>query len=74
MGFAQKNALGSRYDGLKELLGVLRGIETPLNVIDVTASPAMLSFHLSILGQTNHSMVTANKQPLILRAQTSSRR
>lgn len=66
MGFAQKNALGSRYDGLKELLGVLRGIETPLNVIDVTASPAMLSFHLSILGQTNHSMVTANKQPLIL--------
>jgi aspartokinase/homoserine dehydrogenase 1 len=63
--FAKKMIPGTAYNGLPDLQTMLRDIKEPVSVIDVTASPDMLGVHLFLIKNTNHNVVTANKQPLV---------
>ncbi len=63
-GFSAKSIDGNPYAGTEELFNVLRGSSKPMTIVDVTASKDMLGFHTSIMRNTDHRIVTANKLPL----------
>jgi aspartokinase/homoserine dehydrogenase 1 len=66
LAFSTKRTRGREHAGLGSLFDFLGGIEKPVRIVDVTASPEMLWFHKRIISETCHSIVTANKLPLVL--------
>ncbi len=69
--FANKELRSSGYKSLDEILGVVKGCYNGngkhLVFVDVTAvKDEMKDFHLNVMENTNHGLVTANKNPLAL--------
>ncbi|MBI2550388.1 hypothetical protein HYV83_04380 [Candidatus Woesearchaeota archaeon] len=66
--FSSKKGAGNEYNSLDELINVSyeRNVLHPFVFIDVTAVQDIAGFHLKLVEQTPHKVVTANKNPLAL--------
>ncbi len=68
LAFADKKGPTSKYDSLDKLIELSNGRRgsDPLVFVDVTDAKDIANFHLKIIEQTPHAVVTANKNPLTL--------
>lgn len=64
--FSSREIDGRRYNGVEELVGIIRKSTDRISVIDVTAAGEMLQLHRKVIDETEHAIVTANKLPLVM--------
>lgn len=64
LSFSNRKTNGISYNGLPSIVDLLRGKQRTVHVIDVTAARDALRMHKSIIKDTHHSIITANKIPL----------
>ena len=63
--FAERKRKGKTYKGLDTFLDIADSASSPIEFVDITALGTLMTrFHLSVIGTTNHGIVTANKVPL----------
>jgi aspartokinase/homoserine dehydrogenase 1 len=63
--FSKKELNGKSYLKLEEIFDLVK--DKKIFFVDVTAvKEDMLNFHLKLINETKHSIVTANKNPLVL--------
>lgn len=63
-GFVKRRS-ETKHNGIPDLLNKIGDDRGTLRVVDVTASEEMLAIHTTIIRSTRHSVVTANKLPLV---------
>lgn len=70
LAFAARKATGKETHSsnvIGDIFSILKVCWEPIRVIDATASREILDLHLRIIGETtNHTIVTANKNPVAL--------
>lgn len=66
LAFANKKGSASSYDSPDQLIKISNGRNGPdhLVFVDVTSAKDITAFHLKIIEETPHAVVTANKNPL----------
>ncbi len=63
--FAGKELNGTGHERLESLIALLREEPGPMHIVDATGERYALGFHIGIVASTPHSIVTANKNPLV---------
>ncbi len=69
LAFAERKSIGKDTHSsnvFEDIFNMIKGCWEPFRVIDVTASKEILDLHLRIIGCTDSTIVTANKNPVAL--------
>ncbi len=66
LSFASRSTNGERYSKLFEIADLLEKSNDVVRIVDVTPSENITDFHLRVIRKSKNTIVTANKNPLVL--------